>query len=240
MPPKSTFDVAITGNAPFMAYGFNTSLMVRDALPEVIKRPGQKDIRIWKYSRVTRDTFSDVRRVSQDIWGGRRDLFLPVPQPSEKEEIIDIDVILHFGMVAFGWPESFRFETVARRDGYEKPGDDGQYVDSAALQRLGLPKTLNTCFDIEAAWRGVKEKFPDATTVVSNDAGQYFCEFRLYSSLSEPLLTSSLRKKAGRVVFQHLPQAHAPKDIALAREISITFISGLADDKIGQDEEVVT
>lgn len=159
-----------------MEYDFNTSLMVRDALPEVIQRAGLKDIRIWKYGRVTRDTYSDVRQVSQDIWGGRRDFFLPVPQPSEKEEVLDIDVILHFGMVAFGWPESFRFETVARRDGYEKPGDDGQYVDSAALKRLGLPKTLNTCFDIEAAWRGVKAKFP-----VSGDHAALCCTTGVWS-----------------------------------------------------------
>ena len=102
-----------------MEYDYNTSLMVRDALPELIEQIGTKDIRILKYARVTRDTYADVRRVSKEIWNGQRPLFLPSPPFGETEEKLDIDYILHLGMVA-----------VARRDGYELPGDDGQYVDS--------------------------------------------------------------------------------------------------------------
>lgn len=67
---------------------------------------------------------------------------------------------------------------------------------------------------------------------LSHDAGLYFCEFRLYSSLAEPLLTESHKKKCGRTVFQHLPQAHTPEAIALARDITVTYISSLADDPI--------
>ena len=179
MSSLDTFNVAVTGNAvspapsnmssrrlrsvpqPFMEFDFNTSLMVRDALPEVIERPDKGDIRIFKYARVTRDTYEDVRRVSKEIWGGQRSLFLPKAPSCETEEKLDVSLILHLGMVALGWrPDQFRFETVARRDGYELPGDDGQYVDSKALKDLGLPKTLTTSFDIEAAWQKVKEKFP--------------------------------------------------------------------------------
>ena len=157
---------------PFMEFDFNTSLMVRDALPDVIERVGKKNIRIFKYTRVTRDTYDDVRRVSKEIWGGQRSLFLPnsssdeiillpEPQSSKKEGKLDCALILHLGMVALGWrPDQFRFETVARRDGYGLPGDDGKYVDSEEFERLGLPRTLTTSFDIEAAWRSVKEKFP--------------------------------------------------------------------------------
>ena len=146
---------------PFMEFNFNTSLMVRDALPEVIERVDKKTIRIFKYARVTRDTYEDVRRVSKEIWGGQRSLFLPKPRPGETEEKLDVSLILHLGMVALGWgPDQFRFETVSRRDGYELPGDDGQYVNSKELKELGLPKTLATSFDVEAAWRKVREQFP--------------------------------------------------------------------------------
>jgi hypothetical protein len=144
-----------------MEYDFNTSQLVRDALPEVIKRPNKKDIRVLKYARDTRDTYEDVRRVSNDIWGGQRSLFLPTPHPNDKEDRVDVDLILHLGMVALGYrTDQFRFETVARRDGYELPGDDGQYVDSDHLQKLGLPKVLAASVDVEAAWRKVQEKFP--------------------------------------------------------------------------------
>lgn len=144
-----------------MEFDFNTSLLVRDALPDAIKRPGKKDIKIFKFVRVTRDTYEDVRRVSKEIWDGKRSLFSPEPQPGEEEDNLDISLILHLGMVALGWrPDQFRFETVARRDGYKLAGDDGQYVDSKELRELGLPETLNTSFDIEAAWRSVNERFP--------------------------------------------------------------------------------
>ena len=53
-----------------------------------------------------------------------------------------------------------RFETVARRDGYELPGDDGQHIRSQEFKELGLPNTLATSFDVEATWRKVKDKFP--------------------------------------------------------------------------------
>lgn len=86
-----------------MEFDFNTSLLVRDALPGVIHRPDKEDIQILKYACVTRDTYEDVRRVSKEIWGGRRSLFLPEPQPDEEKYNVDISLILHLGMVALGW-----------------------------------------------------------------------------------------------------------------------------------------
>lgn len=70
------------------------------------------------------------------------------------------------------------------------------------------------------------------TSCVSDDAGLYFCEFRLYSSLAEPYVTKEFANKKGRVVFEHLPQAHTKEGIDLARDISVSFITGLADDVI--------
>ncbi len=146
---------------PFREYKFNTSQLVRDALPDLIKRSDQKDIRILKYYRDTLDTYADVRNVSKDIWSGRRSAFLPPSQDSRDEELVRVDCILHLGMIALGWdPDQFRFETVARRDGYELAGDDGKYVDSNHLKSLGLPETLTTSLEVEAAWRKVKEQFP--------------------------------------------------------------------------------
>ncbi|KAH6620732.1 hypothetical protein B0J18DRAFT_206198 [Chaetomium sp. MPI-SDFR-AT-0129] len=214
-----------------MEYDFNTSQLVRDALPDVIERPGKKTIRVLKYYRDTLDTYTDVRSVSNDIWGGKRSRFLPAPQPGEEEEHVDVDFILHLGMIALGWdPDQFRFETIARRDGYKLPGDDGKLVDSDYLKSLGLPEVLSTSLDVEAGWRKVKEDHPHVTSCVSNDAGLYFCEFRLYSSLAESHVTKEFANKKGRVVFEHLPQLHTREGIELARDISVSFITGLADD----------
>ncbi|KAK8137475.1 pyroglutamyl-peptidase [Apiospora sp. TS-2023a] len=178
--------------------------------------------------------YEDVRRVSREIWSGDRSLLLPEPEPGEdKESHVEIDFILHLGMISLGGdPTQFRFETVARRDGYELEGDDGKLVDSGQLKALGLPETLATSFDVEAAWRKVGQDHPQVTCCVSNDAGLYFCEFRLYSSLAEPLLTESCREKEGRVLFLHLPQAHSPEAIRLARDVTISYIAALADDSI--------
>ncbi|KAL6802586.1 peptidase C15 [Trichoderma sp. SZMC 28013] len=236
MVSPSTLNVVVTGNPPFMEYDYNTSQLVRDALPHIITRSNQKDIRIFKYFRDTLDTYDDVRYVSRDIWSGKRSLFLPKPEPNDKEEHIDVDFILHLGMIALGWDSNqFRFETTARRDGYNLSGDDGKLVDSEQLRQLGLPETLSTSLDVKAAWIKIlwdTDAREDVTSCVSEDAGLYFCEFRLYSSLAEPLLCKEFDDKKGRVVFQHLPQAHDLKAIELARDITITYIASLADDPI--------
>lgn len=80
------------------------------------------------------------------------------------------------------------------------------------------------------------DRHKDVTSCVSGDAGLYFCEFRLYSSLAEPLLCKELEDKKGRVVFQHLPQAHDSKAIELARDVTVAYISSLADDPIFDTE----
>ncbi|KAM0445954.1 hypothetical protein ACHAO4_009541 [Trichoderma viride] len=227
MASPGTLNVVVTGNPPFMEYDYNTSQLVRDVLPDVITSSNQKKIRIFKYFRDTLDTFDDVRYVSRDIWSGKRSLFLPKPEPNDKEEHVNVDFILHLGMIALGWdPNQFRFETIAHRDGYNLPGDDGKFVDSDQLKHLDLPETLSTSLDVNAAW------LKNVTSCASEDAGLYFCEFRLYSSLAEPLLCKELEDKKGRVVFQHLPQAHDLEAIELARDVTITYISSLADDPI--------
>lgn len=149
-----------------MEYDFNTSQLVRDALPDIITRSNKRNIRILKYFRDTLDTYDDVRHVSRDIWSGKRSLFLPKPEPNDKEEHVNVDFILHLGMIALGWDHNqFRFETTARRDGYNLPGDDGKFVDSDQLKRLGLPETLSTSLDVNAAWRKVKECYPVSTSI---------------------------------------------------------------------------
>lgn len=149
-----------------MEYDYNTSALVRDALPDTIERPNKKSIRILKYDRDTRDTYEDVRHVSREICSGESSIYRPVSHSDQEKDPkhsrkVRVDLIVHLGMVALGWrPDQFRFETVARRDGYELAGDDGKHVDSAGLKSLGLPESLATSLDVQAAWTKVKDKFP--------------------------------------------------------------------------------
>ncbi|KAF2009094.1 hypothetical protein BU24DRAFT_429030 [Aaosphaeria arxii CBS 175.79] len=159
MAATNSINVAVTGNAEFAQFDWNTSWSVLEALPEVVNRPGKRDIHIWKYSRVTRDTYDDVRRVSREIWDGKRSVFLSDSQTDEEDSK---DVPIH----------------------------------------------------------------------VSDDAGLYFCEFRLYSSLAETLLQECYSGKRGHVAFQHLPQYNSPEAIDLARNIAVAYISALADDRL--------
>ncbi|EGX92159.1 Peptidase C15 [Cordyceps militaris CM01] len=227
MSSSTTVKVAVTGNAPFLEYDFNTSRTVRDALPDSLQTASGRTVQILKYHRDTRDTYADVRQVSRDIWGGDPSFYHPPPPSSSA---VSIDFIVHLGMIALGWDDAqFRFETLARRAGYALPGDDGQLVDAAELERLGLPAELHTALNVEAGCRQVKACFPDTVACVSEDAGLYFCEFRLYSSLAEPLLHEAWAAKRGKATFVHLPQAHDEQSIFLARDIVCTFIKGLVD-----------
>ena len=45
-------------------------------------------------------------------------------------------------------------------------------------------------------------------------------------------MTREFGNKKGRVVFEHLPQLHTREGIDLARDITVSFIAGLADDAI--------
>jgi hypothetical protein len=142
----------------FLDYPFNTSLMVRDALPHRIERAGKPDIRILKYARATLDSYEDIRRVSKEIWQGDRSIFIPSPKSEEENSDLAVDVILHLGMEIR--KEEFCLETRARRDGYEKPGEDGKYIDPDHFKDTDLPPVLSTGFDVEAAFEKVHAKFP--------------------------------------------------------------------------------
>jgi len=56
------------------------------------------------------------------------------------------------------------------------------------------------------------------------------------SSLAEPLINKSFQERRGREVFEHLPQNHDLKDIALARETTITYIESLVDACLAKEE----
>lgn len=213
-----------------MQYDYNTSALTRDALPDTIHRPGKRTLRIFKYARDTRDTYADVRQVSKDIWGGERGFYIP-QEDDDNSEKVDIDFIVHLGMEVRG--DRFQIETRARRDGYEKPGDDGNMVNSDELKALGMVEQYGPAFDLKKAFEQLRRDIPDTALVYSDDAGQYFCEFRLLSSLGEADL--NYPDKKGKVALFHTSPEHDDEAIKRSAAITTAFITALADDAIIQN-----
>lgn len=132
--------------------------MIRDATPSLISRHGKPDIVVLKYHRDSLDIYEDVLKMIEEVWTARRSSFLPEPNPGHEDEVIDFAFGLHLGMTT-AIPE-FRAEKVAYRDGYERPGEDGVYVDNEYFQKLGLPESLAPAFDSDTAVEQVKAVVP--------------------------------------------------------------------------------
>lgn len=127
---------------PILDFGYNSSRLVLDALPELITREGKKNIRVRKLAQDSLDTYTDVRSVSRKVWAGKRKDFMPKPDAGDEDTTIDIDFVVHLGMELR--EETFRLETQARRDVYDKPGSDGKYHRTNPFTEKGLPKVLKT------------------------------------------------------------------------------------------------
>ncbi|KAJ3496069.1 hypothetical protein NLG97_g2936 [Lecanicillium saksenae] len=228
---SQAINVAVTGNEPILDFDYNSSRLVLDALPELITREGKKNIRVQKLARDSLDTYTDVRSVSRIVWAGKRKDFLPKPDAGDEDATIDIDFVVHLGMDLR--EETFGLETQARRDVYDKPGSDGKYLQTNPFTEGGLPEVLKTGFDVHAAWEKVHQQFPDTPCFVSDDAGAYFCEFRLYSSLAEAL--EHHENKKGKVLFLHVPKNRDPEAIQFAADLAVAYLKAVADDQVLAD-----
>ncbi|KAL8791933.1 MAG: hypothetical protein Q9195_005509 [Heterodermia aff. obscurata] len=218
-------NVVVTGNAPYRENKHNTSRDIRDALPSLIKRPGHNDIVVLKYRRDSLDTYKDVLQMMEEMWKARRSSFLPKADSGHEDEEVDIGFAVHLGMTT-AVPE-FRAETIAYRDGYERPGEDGVYVDEEYFKDLGLPESLEPVFDIDAAVKKVKDQFPGILFRSSANPNQGFCEYRLFSSLAE--LELNHKSKRGKAVFLHVPADKSPEAIKKGADVATAYIAALVD-----------
>lgn len=131
---------------PYAEWDFNTSSMIRDALPERIVRDDQTVIEILKYPYNIYCSYTDILERYPTLWNGQRSVYEPNAS-ADVDERVHIDIMIHMGMAPTD--ERYRFETRARRDGYHAPGDDGVYIAKDAL--AGLPEELHTDFNVEDA-----------------------------------------------------------------------------------------
>ena len=64
------------------------------------------------------------------------------------------------------------------------------------------------------------------TVVSSNDAGSFFCELQLYSSLAE----LQRRKESARVGFLHVPAGKEVEEIEKGARVATALIAAIVDD----------
>ncbi|KAK9444585.1 hypothetical protein VB005_01648 [Metarhizium brunneum] len=221
----STMIIFITGNAPYKENKYNTSRIIRDATPSLISRLGKPDIVVLKYHRDSLDISEDILKMIEEVWTARRSFFLPESSHDQEDEVVDFAFGLHLGMTT-AVPE-FQAERIAYRDGYERPGEDGVYIDKEYFQKLGLPESLDPAFDSDTAVARVKAAFPEIPIRASANPNSGFCEYRLYSSLAELQLNHI--SKLGMAAFLHVPKDNSPEAIQLGADIVTAYITALVD-----------
>ncbi|KAF5128311.1 hypothetical protein E5D57_009247 [Metarhizium anisopliae] len=231
----STTIIFITGNAPYKENKYNSSRIIQDATPSLISRLGKPDIVVLKYHRDSLDIYKDILKMIEEVWTARRSFFLPEPSHDQEDEVVDFAFGLHLGMTT-AVPE-FQAERIAYRDGYERPGEDGVYINKEYFQKLGLPESLDPAFDSDTAVARVKAAFPlkglhcwssqEIPIRASADPNSGFCEYRLYSSLAELQLNHI--STLGMAAFLHVPKDNSPEAIQLGADIVTAYITALVD-----------
>ncbi|EEU36964.1 uncharacterized protein NECHADRAFT_81143 [Fusarium vanettenii 77-13-4] len=215
-------NVVVTGGTPFLEYDYNTSALVRDAISPKITGGGGKTINIVRYPEDVRCNYPWVIDMSKKILSGRRDVFQG-NVPATDEPFVP-DLILHIGM-RLSYP-GYCFETHARREGFVQPGEDGEtFQESKPLEWETLPKELYTQYDMNVMRERVLRELPDADIKVSDNAGLYFCEFQLLSTLAE----LKLKGLPGKAIFLHVPSGQSPEAIALGAKVAEELISSILD-----------
>lgn len=133
-----------------LGYQFNTSELVRNVLPEIIARPGKPAINILKYPEGVPCIYSWVIDMTRKILSGDGALFQR--DRDGDSEPFQPDLIVHLGMRGRPQP-GYVFETLARKEGYDRPGQDGisfpQEMVNPGGEWADLPDDLSTDLDVE-------------------------------------------------------------------------------------------
>ena len=137
---------------------FNTSSLLRDALPNIIERPGKPRIRILKYPVDLLCTYSNVKDAIPEIWSGRRLTY----EPRKPDGPLKLDFVLHMGMTTSD--TTFAIEKLARKEGYKFPGVDGVPFPREDCKKGGCwgtcPAVLHSGFDIDKVQARVEKEVP--------------------------------------------------------------------------------
>jgi hypothetical protein len=138
---------------------------VRDILPKVIARPGKPAINIVKYPDGVPCIYSWVTDMTRKILSGDRSVLFPENLRRDGEPF-QPDLIVHMGMKGRPQP-GYVFETLARKGGYDQPGQDGIPFPRELIEPGGewaeLPDKLFTDLDVQGIRDAVLTAVPVST-----------------------------------------------------------------------------
>lgn len=150
-----------------VGYSFNSSGLIRDALPNTIERTGKPTIRILKYPHGTTCIYEESRALICRLWSGKRAVY---DESCPPEEPVSVDLMLHMGMRSLNAGPVFRLERFARRDAYNLADEVGKHLPSGEGEKggywEGLPETLSPGFDVDSVANMVALAVPVSCTVL--------------------------------------------------------------------------
>lgn len=127
--------------------------------------------------------------------------------------------MIHIGVSAYA--SEITLETCAHKEGYKKTDVEEKLPEDNSSNCKG-PECINTCIDLEEISLQLNSLHKDVTTIVSNDAGRFLCEFIYYNSLCI---------NPERTVFIHVPDINkkytVPQMSEAVREIILLLLDQL-------------
>lgn len=229
--------VLITGFGPFKAeYPKNPSWeIVRDLpkfLPPVRAKsagapgPVLPKVRLLVHPEPIKVSYTTVRDMVPKLW----DL-----DGTEYPDRPKIDLTIHVGMA--GPKQQFVAERRGHRDGYAMKDVDGEFLrDQERRTREGknwiwhgLPKELVTDLDLDDVLKRWKAHCPPGRDVkISEDAGNYLCDFIYFSSLAHLHKAGEKRN----VVFLHVSCDCCDENVAAGKEVVLQLVRSIVESEL--------
>lgn len=234
-PEQEEIRVLVTGFAPFRSqYPINPSWEIVSRLPSYVpsnaqveghhphaKPPLQKEprrIRIDNYEAPVHVGYKAVRELVPVLLDENPNGFEP-------------DYILHVGM-ASGRP-FYSCERRGHRTGYFMRDVDGKILNDE-FDRIkegdkwiwhDCPEELLTSLPFDKMFHQWKEACPEVDIRISEDAGNYLCDFIYYTSLAHRYK----QHRPNKAMFLHVPLASDDESIRKGVEITIELIRAMVE-----------
>jgi len=235
-PRSPVIKVLLTGFGPFRTHTTNASFEIVRRVYESMKRAeeggeGSGKISVSMPSEPVRVSYRGVDGLLTELYG------------TDEECRPTYDLVVHTGLAASLSRATFSLEKTARRAPFSAPDVDGALPPNALHPAPGPPH-LSTSISLDHhLLQSVSESLPQPVELrVSEDAGQYLCEYIYYGSLARYEATSTRETrgsevtygrgdqdttpKCGRrpVLFVHVPPLLHPSDLALGAALLESLI----------------
>ncbi|KAK0731127.1 putative pyroglutamyl peptidase type I [Lasiosphaeris hirsuta] len=225
--------ILITGFGPFKKeYPINPSWEIARGLPEYLPkatRAGAKlpRVRLLVHPEPIRVTYQVVRETVPQLWN----LNGEAGEPDRPK----IDLAIHIGMA--GPKPVYSIERRGHREGYAMKDVDGEFLKDQERKTRegkkwvwdGVPKELETDFDLDdvlVRWK--KNSPPQHDLRISEDAGNFLCDFIYFSSLAHLFKAGELRK----VVFLHVPSESSGDFFAVGKELVLQLVRSIVESEL--------